>query len=117
MTEINVAYEWRERFDNAELSALHAEAFDHHRLLEDDGWGYSQPARRPSETATATRHFPADINTGTHTVPDLADAVPRHEVIAAIESCGIRGTREGVALNSERGVMLDSNADGYVDER
>ena len=37
MTETSVAYEWRERFDNAQLNALHAEAFDH-RLLEDHRW-------------------------------------------------------------------------------
>ena len=30
-----VVYEWRGRFDNAEVNALHAEAFDH-RILEDD---------------------------------------------------------------------------------
>jgi len=42
--------------------------------------------------------FAADIENGTHTVPDFADAVRRHEVIAAIERFrGIRGTREGVA--------------------
>jgi predicted dehydrogenase len=29
--------------------------------------------------------FAADIDDGTHTVPDFADAVRRHEVIAAIE--------------------------------
>ena len=30
-----IAYEWRGEFDNAELNALHAEAFEH-RVLEDD---------------------------------------------------------------------------------
>ena len=30
-----MTYEWRDAFDNAELNALHAEAFDH-RPLEDD---------------------------------------------------------------------------------
>jgi GNAT superfamily N-acetyltransferase len=30
-----VSYQWRGDFDNAELNALHAEAFDH-RLLDDD---------------------------------------------------------------------------------
>jgi predicted dehydrogenase len=29
--------------------------------------------------------FAADIDNGTHTVPDFADAVRRHEVIATIE--------------------------------
>lgn len=32
---MTVVFEWRGRFDNAEVNALHAEAFDH-RLLEDD---------------------------------------------------------------------------------
>jgi ribosomal protein S18 acetylase RimI-like enzyme len=32
---VAVVYEWRGSFDNAELNALHAEAFDH-RLLDDD---------------------------------------------------------------------------------
>ena len=31
----SVAFEWRGDFDNAELNALHAEAFEH-RLLDDD---------------------------------------------------------------------------------
>jgi GNAT superfamily N-acetyltransferase len=33
----SVAYEWRGRFDRAELNVLHAEAFSH-RVLEDDWW-------------------------------------------------------------------------------
>jgi GNAT superfamily N-acetyltransferase len=33
-----ITYEWRGRFDNAEVNALHAEGFAH-RLLEDDWWG------------------------------------------------------------------------------
>jgi ribosomal protein S18 acetylase RimI-like enzyme len=32
---LEITYEWRGDFDNAELNALHAEAFDH-RLLEED---------------------------------------------------------------------------------
>ena len=32
---MEISYEWRGAFDNAELNALHAEAFDH-RPLEDD---------------------------------------------------------------------------------
>jgi N-acetylglutamate synthase-like GNAT family acetyltransferase len=32
---VDVTYEWRGDFDNAELNALHAEAFDH-RALDDD---------------------------------------------------------------------------------
>ena len=35
--------------------------------------------------------FAADIDNGTHTVPDFADAVRRHEVIAAIERSAASG--------------------------
>jgi predicted dehydrogenase len=37
--------------------------------------------------------FAADIDSGTHTVPDFADAVRRHEVIAAIERSAASGER------------------------
>jgi predicted dehydrogenase len=37
--------------------------------------------------------FAADIGDGTHTVPDFADAVRRHEVIAAIERSAASGER------------------------
>jgi predicted dehydrogenase len=37
--------------------------------------------------------FAADIDNGTHTVPDFADAVRRHEVIAAIERSAALGER------------------------
>jgi predicted dehydrogenase len=37
--------------------------------------------------------FAADIGNGTHTVPDFADAVARHEVIAAIERSAASGER------------------------
>jgi predicted dehydrogenase len=37
--------------------------------------------------------FAADIDNGTHTVPDFTDAVRRHEVIAAIESSAASGQR------------------------
>jgi len=37
--------------------------------------------------------FAADMANGTHTVPDFADAVRRHEVIAAIERSAISGER------------------------
>jgi predicted dehydrogenase len=37
--------------------------------------------------------FAADIDNATHTVPDFADAVRRHEVIAAIESSAASGQR------------------------
>jgi GNAT superfamily N-acetyltransferase len=36
-----IAHEWRGRFDNAELNALHAEGFDH-RVLADDWWAQVQ---------------------------------------------------------------------------
>jgi predicted dehydrogenase len=44
--------------------------------------------------ARAYAAFAADIDNGTHTVPDFADAVRRHEVIAAIERSAASG--EGV---------------------
>jgi predicted dehydrogenase len=37
--------------------------------------------------------FAADINNGTHTVPDFVDAVRRHEVIAGIERSAASGER------------------------
>jgi len=37
--------------------------------------------------------FAEDIESGTHTVPDFADAVRRHEVIAAIERSAASGER------------------------
>ena len=37
--------------------------------------------------------FAADIANGTHTVPDFADAVRRHELIAAIEWSAASGDR------------------------
>jgi predicted dehydrogenase len=37
--------------------------------------------------------FAADLDNGTHTVPDFADAVRRHEVIAAIEKSATLGER------------------------
>ena len=37
--------------------------------------------------------FAADIGNGTHTVPDFADAVRRHEVIAAVERSAASGER------------------------
>jgi predicted dehydrogenase len=41
--------------------------------------------------------FASDINTGTHTVPDFADAVRRHELIAAIERSAASGERVKLA--------------------
>ncbi len=41
---VSVTYEWRGDFENAEMNALHAEAFSH-RLLEDDWKGQVE---RPS---------------------------------------------------------------------
>src|SRR5207244_2597435 len=37
--------------------------------------------------------FAADMNNGTHTVPDFADAVRRHEVVVAIERSAASGER------------------------
>jgi predicted dehydrogenase len=44
--------------------------------------------------------FAADIDSGTHTVPDFADAVRRHEVIAAIEGSAASGERAKAQLNA-----------------
>jgi GNAT superfamily N-acetyltransferase len=38
---VAITYEWRGRFDNAELNALHAEGFAH-RVLADDWWAQVQ---------------------------------------------------------------------------
>ena len=43
--------------------------------------------------ARAYAAFAADIDNGTHTVPDFAAAVRRHEVIAAIERSAVSGKR------------------------
>jgi predicted dehydrogenase len=43
--------------------------------------------------ARAYAAFAADIDNGTHTVPDFADAVRRHEVIAAVEESAASGKR------------------------
>jgi predicted dehydrogenase len=43
--------------------------------------------------ARAYAAFAGDIENGTHTVPDFADAVRRHEVIAAIERSAASGKR------------------------
>ena len=37
--------------------------------------------------------FAADIDNGTHTVPDFADAVLRHELVAAIGRSAVSGER------------------------
>jgi predicted dehydrogenase len=43
--------------------------------------------------ARAYAAFAADIDNGTHAVPDFADAVRRHEVIAAVEKSAATGKR------------------------
>jgi predicted dehydrogenase len=55
--------------------------------------------------------FAADIDGGTHTVPDFADAVRRHEVIAAIESSAARGKRvngQSTALSRASSIFSSS---------
>jgi predicted dehydrogenase len=47
----------------------------------------------PYNVGRAYAAFAADLDNGTHTVPDFADAVRRHEVIAAIESSAATGKR------------------------
>jgi predicted dehydrogenase len=46
--------------------------------------------------ARAYAAFAADLENGTHTVPDFADAVRRHEVIAAVERSAVSGERTKV---------------------
>jgi len=46
-----------------------------------------------ANVARAYAGFAADIEDGTHTVPDFADAVRRHQLIAAIERSGASGER------------------------
>jgi predicted dehydrogenase len=48
--------------------------------------------------------FAADIENGTQTVPDFADAVRRHEVIAAIERAAASGERVKVLPSAPEGV-------------
>jgi predicted dehydrogenase len=47
----------------------------------------------PYNVGRAYAAFAADIDNGTHAVPDFADAVRRHEVIAAIERSAASGER------------------------
>ncbi|MEU4744268.1 hypothetical protein AB0G02_27915 [Actinosynnema sp. NPDC023658] len=47
-----ISYEWRGRFRNTEVNALHAEGFDH-RTLDDDWWG--QVTRHSLGWVTARR--------------------------------------------------------------
>src|SRR2546428_9232773 len=54
--------------------------------------------------ARAYAAFAADIDNGTHTVPDFADAVRRHEVIAAIERSAASGKRvKATSASAARG--------------
>jgi len=55
--------------------------------------------------------FAADLDNGTHTVPDFADAVARHQVIAAIESSAARGKRvhgQSTALSRASSIFSSS---------
>jgi hypothetical protein len=53
-----------------------------------------EPFREPAfNVGRAYAAFAADIDNGTHTVPDFADGVRRHEVIAAIERSAASGER------------------------
>jgi predicted dehydrogenase len=44
--------------------------------------------------------FAADVDNGTHTVPDFADAVRHHQVIAAIERSAASGKRVKTGFDS-----------------
>jgi predicted dehydrogenase len=46
--------------------------------------------------------FAADINNGTHTAPNFADAVRRHEVIDAIERSAASGERVAAHPDAKR---------------
>jgi predicted dehydrogenase len=55
--------------------------------------------------------FAADLHNGTHTVPDFAEAVRRHEVIAAIESSAATGKRvngQSTALSRASSIFSSS---------
>ena len=55
--------------------------------------------------------FAADLDNGTHTVPDFADAVARHQVIAAIESSAATGKRvhgQSTALSRASSIFSSS---------
>ena len=44
---MTVSYVWRGEFENAEVNALHAEAFDH-PTFDSDGWDWKSQVRRHS---------------------------------------------------------------------
>ena len=44
---MTVSYAWRGAFENAEVSALHAEAFDH-PIFDGDGWDWQSQVERHS---------------------------------------------------------------------
>jgi predicted dehydrogenase len=48
---------------------------------------------RGQSSGRAYAAYAADIDNGTHTVPDFADAVERHAVIDAIERSAASGER------------------------
>ena len=57
--------------------------------------------------------FAADIDNGTHTVPDFADAVARHQVITAIERSAASGERvngQSTALSRASSIFSSSMA-------
>src|SRR5215211_435729 len=57
--------------------------------------------------------FAADIDNGTHTVPDFADAVARHQVITAIERSAASGKRvngQSTALSRASSIFSSSMA-------
>ena len=56
--------------------------------------------------------FAADFDTGTHTVPNFADAIRRHEVIDAIERSAASGERVRVAAAPSRGPSRNEKSPG-----
>jgi predicted dehydrogenase len=74
------------------LQARQAPAVEFVRELLRDGY-VGEVLSTSMYVGRAYAAFAADIESGTHSVPDFADAVRRHEVIAAIERAAASGER------------------------
>jgi predicted dehydrogenase len=82
-----------------ELAELHVPAELTHRVPSLTGLA-GAPAYNVGRAYAA---FAADIDNGTHTVPDFTSAVQRHKLIAAIERSAASGKRvQGIAVRPER---------------
>jgi GNAT superfamily N-acetyltransferase len=97
-----ISYEWRGRFDNPEVDALHAEGFDH-PPLDDDWWG--QVTRHSLGWVTARRdgHLIGFVNVAWDgaihafildtlvTAPERRHGVGRDLVAAAVDGARAAG--------------------------